>query len=506
MKRAFVWVDGRQVHYRNAGRGAPVVLLHPSPLSSAAVLPVATSIAQHFEIFALDTPGYGLSDALAQRPDTLADYLPALAVTLDALGLQRVCLYGCATGAQIAIEFAKTYPERVALLVLDTAGHIPADECDAIVKDYFPDMTPQPDGRHLATLWQMLRDLFVFFPWCDTRAQSRIARDLPPPAVMQSMLLDYLRAGKDYHLAYRPAFYNERAERTQAVRVPTVLTRWQGSIALRITDDLIAAGLPANFTVLPLGASPAERTSGIAAWLQQHYAPDMAVRRAPAGAPAAASRLHRGYLALDGMQLQIWQRSGDDGDRPLLLMHDVCGSSAVTLAGLGTTARGRTLLALDLPGHGESDADREAASFDPQRDAQRLRTALRQLGLDSCDILAEGTARLTAAELARQQPGVVSNIALLDESSAPPSSLAVAAAPDLEARADGTHLLNAWHWLRDQALWRWPGVTSATAIRDGEPGARLSADLLHLRLTELMKIGPAFAPRWAAAQAALRKL
>ena len=35
VSRAFAWVDGRRVHYRHAGAGAPVVLLHHSPRRSA---------------------------------------------------------------------------------------------------------------------------------------------------------------------------------------------------------------------------------------------------------------------------------------------------------------------------------------------------------------------------------------------------------------------------------------------------------------------------------------
>ncbi len=503
MKRAYVWVNGRQVHYRNAGSGAPVVLLHPSPLSGAAVGPVASSIARHFEVFALDTPGYGQSAALPVTPVTLADYLPTLAATLDALGLPKVCLYGCATGAQIAIEFAKVYPQRVALLVLDTAGHIPADECESIVSSYFPDVTPQSDGRHLVTLWQMVRDLFVFFPWCDTRAQSRIARDMPPPAVMQGMLLDYLRAGRNYHLAYRPAFHNERAERAQAVTVPTVLTRWAGSIALRITDALIAQGLPANFSILPLGPTPAERNDGIAARIHASYKHDGAGRgNASAGAAANAAQVHGGYLNVAGLQLHL--RRSEGRQQPLLLLHDACGSSAVALARLPAALHQRPLLAIDLPGHGESDARPASLPEGPRQDALILREALRELGCDVCDVVASGTAHLTATALSKMQPGCIGSVTRVDPARALPSSLASTAAPDLIARADGTHLLTAWQWLRDQALWSWPGVTQASAIRPDEPAPRLDADLLQLQLTELMKIGPAFAAKWAATQAALQ--
>jgi pimeloyl-ACP methyl ester carboxylesterase len=230
LQRAFLTIGDRQLHYRAAGVGTPVVMLHPSPLSSAAVMPMGRALARHFRVYAFDTPGYGQSEPPASRPASLDDYLPDFAAALDALGLARICLYGAATGAQFAIEFARRYPERVALVVLDSAGHIAADECERVVRDYFPDVTPRGDGSHLATLWQMVRDLGVFFPWCDRRAARRIARDLAPPEALQSMLLDYLRAGERYDWAYRPAFYNERAERAHGVTLPSQRISTAGTV------------------------------------------------------------------------------------------------------------------------------------------------------------------------------------------------------------------------------------------------------------------------------------
>ena len=189
MQPRFLTVGDRQVHYHTAGEGPPVVLLHPSPLSGKAVLPLATELAKHFRVFALDTPGYGLSDAPATRPESLDDYLEGFAATFDALGLGPVCLYGAATGAQFAVAFARRYPQRVSLMILDSAGHFDSATTEAMVTDYFPPLQPRADGSHLATLWHMVHDLFVFFPWCDARPAARLARDLPPVTLMQDYLL-----------------------------------------------------------------------------------------------------------------------------------------------------------------------------------------------------------------------------------------------------------------------------------------------------------------------------
>lgn len=492
MHNQFIDVDGLQVHVRSAGTGLPVVLWHPSPLSGTAVWPLAQVLAQHFRVYAFDTPGYGLSDPLPTQPDSLDAYLPLFARTLDALGVQRCALYGAATGAQLAVEFAKRHPERVAQLVLDSAGHIPADECEHIVRDYFPDVTPQPDGRHLVTLWQMVRDLFVFFPWCDTRDASRIDRDLPPPAVMQGMLLDYLRAGTRYDWAYRPAFYNERAERTQAVSVPAALVRWQGSIALRITDALIEAGLPQNFSVMHCGGPITERYQTISNWLRERYTNGHApAREAVARADPAhrGDRLRRDVIESAAGRLHVWRCDSGSG-MPLLLLHSGTSSSMSLLRVARSAVGTRPVYALDLPGHGES---RPAAADEPasvEWAARVVEALLDELGHEQVEVLGQHYGALVGLELAHQRPKRVSRLVavglpwLMAEESI---AAAADAAPSIAPLPDGTHLIRAWYMMRDSALW-FPHHRSERS-RALRVDPQFDAEAIHSRVVELMKIG-----------------
>jgi haloalkane dehalogenase len=57
--RHFATVNGeRQVHYRRAGSGSPVILLHQSPTSSREYIPLIQELAgKGFTVFAPDTPG-----------------------------------------------------------------------------------------------------------------------------------------------------------------------------------------------------------------------------------------------------------------------------------------------------------------------------------------------------------------------------------------------------------------------------------------------------------------
>jgi pimeloyl-ACP methyl ester carboxylesterase len=489
MQRAFINFDGRQVHCRWGGAGAPVVLLHPSPLSSAVVVPVASELAKRYRVYALDTPGYGLSDPPAEKPRSLHDYLPVFAHAFDALGLARICLYGVATGAQFAIEFARAYPGRVALLVLDTAGHIAAPDCEAIVRDYFPTVEPRSDGAHLATYWHMVRELNVFFPWSLTRSANRIPRDLPPATFMQGLLLDYLRAGNRYDWAYRPAFYNERAERAQGVTVPALLTRWEGSIALKITDDLIAAGLPANYRVVPLGATMADRVCGIAAAVGEHYQ-GPSVPEPPPAAPLP--RWHSSLLAAPVGQWHARVRTSGTA-RPLVALHAAGSSSQQLDLDAIAAQRAGPVIAIDLPGHGESDSTIAASDYSVQSIATAVRELLDAASLTDADLLGTGLGAAVATELHRRMP-IQGRQLLARRPRAIDSTRHIAwlrgVAPSLAPRLDGGHLFAAWHMLRDEALWQ-PGFAHTHAAAKTHE-QQIEPQSVHTRLVDLMKCGDRF--------------
>ena len=91
------------IHYRTAGTGPALVMLHASPMSSAALLPFIGVAAEHATVIAPDTPGYGWSDPLLEPGGDLSGYVAALHTFTERLGLESFSLYGTATGAPRAI-------------------------------------------------------------------------------------------------------------------------------------------------------------------------------------------------------------------------------------------------------------------------------------------------------------------------------------------------------------------------------------------------------------------
>ena len=288
---ARVRVDGREIdlHYRVAGHGPPLFALHPSPLDSAFLEPLMARLGARATIIAPDTPGFGFSDPLPGPVNDLSPCVRAMAALRQSLGLARVGVYGSATGAQIAVEWAKTEPDALSGIMLDNAAAFDDAERERIMQGYLPDVTPSADGGHLARAWQASHDATLFFPWQSPCAENRIA---PVPGTAEAMHVTaagYLRAGPDYAAVYRAAFRNERVERLLPVAIPLVMIRWQGSILARWTRRLDAQEWAPNVTMARCGRSLEERWT----CLQRHLD-----RILPAGSVTAAE------LCLDSGRLR----------------------------------------------------------------------------------------------------------------------------------------------------------------------------------------------------------
>jgi pimeloyl-ACP methyl ester carboxylesterase len=265
--RAFATLDGDsgawQMHYRVAGAGAPVILLHPSPLSSAFLAPAMAVVARRARALAPDTPGYGASDSLPPalaEEEGLAPYVTALLAFVEALDLERPLVYGSATGAQLAIEFARAYPGRCAGLVLENVALFEDAEREALLAGYFPDLAPRPDGSHLAVAWDLAVRSGLHFPWTAAPAGAPAS----DPAAAQAVLLDTLRAGPAYDRAYRAAFANERPERLQGLAVPTRIIRWPDGPLAAWSDRLDHVALPTCVTMVHTGPGVPARYQALA--------------------------------------------------------------------------------------------------------------------------------------------------------------------------------------------------------------------------------------------------
>lgn len=115
---SFIDIDGRRIHYVQAGQGDPIVLIHGWNGSTFSMRYAIPELAQRHRVIAIDLLGYGFSDRPPDGDYSIAGLGTIIARVLDALGIERATVLGHSMGGAIAMWFAIHYPERVERLVL----------------------------------------------------------------------------------------------------------------------------------------------------------------------------------------------------------------------------------------------------------------------------------------------------------------------------------------------------------------------------------------------------
>jgi len=116
-KRGLVRTKLGTLHYREAGAGPPIVLLHINQQSSELMLELMAALAPNTRAIAVDYPSHGMSDHVAQQP-SIQDYAACVHEVLQALRVRKVVALGEATGAAVAVELAVAYPDIAGGVVL----------------------------------------------------------------------------------------------------------------------------------------------------------------------------------------------------------------------------------------------------------------------------------------------------------------------------------------------------------------------------------------------------
>ncbi len=117
---------GARIHYRQGGSGAPLLMLHGHPQTSAMWHRVAPALAQQFSLVLPDLRGYGDSERMAADPLHAAHSKRVMAQDLlglmRALGHRRFAVCAHDRGARVAHRLALDHPDAVSrLMLLDIA-------------------------------------------------------------------------------------------------------------------------------------------------------------------------------------------------------------------------------------------------------------------------------------------------------------------------------------------------------------------------------------------------
>lgn len=487
IRRHFVTVGPRRVHYRRAGSGPPLILLHASPTSSQAMRAHILALAVRFTVIALDTPGYGRSDPLPLEAPDIEDYADALADTLKALAIPRALVFGRHTGACIAMSLAARAADLVEAVWVDGYPVLDAAARARYLGDYLQTVSPRWDGTHLLWYWFRFREQFVHWPWNEQLRANRADVDVPDLQSLHRGAMDMMLAGKRYITAYAAAFRFDSLAVLPAVRCPVYF-------AARPGDSLYKAvqALPSLPETMQVVAVPREHAAALA------LVEELLLAHAPGLAPAPApppSRSGPDYIDTDAGEIAI-QRGGDGSGRPWLLLAPAPGSAALLQVpdkGCGAPSQ---WVSIDLPGHGCSShlPDNKHALDTCAETVEQVAAAL---GIEAPILFGSQAGAAVALEVALRKR-IHSPALCLDDLPLPAPAvrsrwlemLAVDASPSWE----GAHLLRVWHQQRDLALW-WPGDAGRRkAIRPSGPA--LDTAPLQARVVEMLRRPEAYAAGW----------
>ena len=487
VRRHFVTVGDRELHYRRAGEGPPVVLLAGAPRSSLELVDLLEHLAPRCCAIAIDLPGYGGSDPPALAPPEVGDYADAIAGALDALGLRRAGVYGTHAGASVALELAHRHGERVAALLLDGPPTFDATLRADLLAHAMPAIEPAIDGTHLVAAWTRHRDQHLFFPWYRRERAARLDLEMPDAQTLHEGLMDVLRAGPAYGAGLAAALRHDAGAALAATEAPVLILAREGDpFAPAESFDPRVEGV----------AGAAEAADRIAAFFQAH-AGELAAAPAPPRPAARADAITRDYAPTSSGQLLV-RRLGDGAGVPLVLLHASPGSAAMLSGLMRELAGERTVIAFDTLGNGGSDKPPWGAAEIGDY-AAVVAQALGALELSEIDLYGTHTGAKIALELSLREPALVRRL-VLDGiglySDAQRDEMLARYTPALVPSADGSHLVMAWNFLRDQTLfWPWYNRTRA-GIRWVEP---LGPSKLHAWLLELLASGATYPIAYRAA-------
>jgi pimeloyl-ACP methyl ester carboxylesterase len=233
--------DGVRIHYRRAGQGPGMLLLHGYPQTGHMWRKVVPALAERFTTVATDLRGYGDSDRPAAGYDkrTMA---ADVADVIGALGIGPVVLVGHDRGARVAHRFALDHPALLShLVLLDIAPTYDVfestDQHAARVRWhwFFHQVPDLPEaltaGREEIYLRYLYRAWALNPAAIEEEAVQEYVRCFRQPGAMRAGFEDY-RAGATLDVAH------DRADRDRKVRAPT-LVLWGASQRTAQVPDML---------------------------------------------------------------------------------------------------------------------------------------------------------------------------------------------------------------------------------------------------------------------------
>lgn len=124
----FIEIDGLQVHYRDEGKGFPIVLLHGTASSLHTWDDWAKELTKNYRVIRMDLPAFGITGPNKNADYSITAYTTFLHQFLMKINVDRFYLAGNSLGGNIAWNYAAEHPEKIKKLILVDASGLPTNK------------------------------------------------------------------------------------------------------------------------------------------------------------------------------------------------------------------------------------------------------------------------------------------------------------------------------------------------------------------------------------------
>ena len=130
----FIEVKGLKIHYRDQGKGYPIVLIHGTGASLHTWDEWTEELIKNYRVIRLDLPAYGLTGQDPEKRYSSLDYVNLLDAFLDQLGVKEFHLGGNSLGGLVSWLYASYHDQKVNKLLLLNPSGFPFDSTPMVIK------------------------------------------------------------------------------------------------------------------------------------------------------------------------------------------------------------------------------------------------------------------------------------------------------------------------------------------------------------------------------------
>ena len=132
-------VSGLNMYYEVSGKGEPLIVLHGAYMNIPSMGEIIPKLANTHKVYAIEFQGHGRTNDI-DRPITYPNLAEDVAVFMDAVGLKKADVFGYSMGAEVGLQLAIRYPEKINKLIF-ASGAYDLEGWQPEFKAVIPDMT-----------------------------------------------------------------------------------------------------------------------------------------------------------------------------------------------------------------------------------------------------------------------------------------------------------------------------------------------------------------------------